>query len=53
MVGIERDVVQPGLFSRHDRLGANGVVLVEMEVEDVHLHLIVVHVVATRELCTH
>ena len=37
MVGIERDVIQPGLFPRHDRLGTNWVVLVEVEVEDVHL----------------
>ena len=30
-------MIEPCLLARHDRLGANGVILVEMEVEDVHL----------------
>ena len=39
MVGVERYVIQPGLFPRHNGLGTDGVVLVQMEVEDVHLQI--------------
>ena len=37
MVGVEGDVVEPGLLPGDDGLGADGVVLVNVQVEDVHL----------------
>ena len=37
VMGVEGNVVEPSFFPRHHRLRADGVILVDMQVKDMHL----------------